>query len=84
MNAWLAACAVLIILGLGPALVIGSRGDGNARLVGLQLTGSIAVFVLMAFAEAVGQPSYLIVPLALAVLNVVGTLVFTRLMGPRP
>jgi multisubunit Na+/H+ antiporter MnhF subunit len=84
MNAWLAACAVLIILGLGPALAIGSRGDGISRLVGLQLTGAIAVFVLMAFAAAVNQPSYLIVPLALAVLNVVGTLVFTRLLGPRP
>ncbi len=84
MNAWLAASAVLLVLGLGPALIIGARGDGVSRLVGLELASPIAVFFLMAFAAGVDQPSYLIVPLVLAVLNVVGTLVFTRLLGPRP
>jgi multisubunit Na+/H+ antiporter MnhF subunit len=84
VNAWLAASAVLLVLGLGPALLIASRGDGVARLVGLELGAAISVFFLMAFAAAVNQPSYLIVPLVLAALNVVGTLVFTRLLGPRP
>ncbi|HVW81111.1 MAG TPA: monovalent cation/H+ antiporter complex subunit F [Mycobacteriales bacterium] len=83
MNAWIAASAVLLVAGLGPALVVGSRGDGIARLVGLQLASPVAVFALMAFSVGVNQPSYLIVPLVLAVLNVVGTLVYTRLLGPR-
>lgn len=84
MNAWLVACAVLIIGGLFPALWVGSRGDDVRRLVGLQLSGVIGVLVLMAFARAESQPDYLIVPLVLAALSVAGTLVFTRLLGPRP
>ena len=31
-----------------------------------------------------GQPGYLVVPLVLDVLGVAGTLVFTRLLAPRP
>jgi multisubunit Na+/H+ antiporter MnhF subunit len=84
VNVWLAACSVLIVLGLGPALWVGARGDGVRRLVGLQLTGSITVMTLMASTAAIDQPSYLIVPLVLAALNVVGTLVYARLLGPRP
>lgn len=84
MNAWLAACAVLIGLGLFPALWVGSRGDGVRRLVGLQLSGTISVLLFMVFSHAVARPSYLIVPLTLSVLTVAGTLVFTRLLGPRP
>lgn len=84
MNSWLAAAALLLVCGLGPALLIGSRGDAVSRLIGLELAAPVTVFFLMAFAAGVDQPSYLIVPLVLAVLNVVGTLVFTRLLGPRP
>jgi multisubunit Na+/H+ antiporter MnhF subunit len=84
VNAWLVASAILLVLGIGPALLIGARGDGISRLVGLELGAAITVFFLMAFAAGVDQPSYLIVPLVLAALNVVGTLVFTRLLGPRP
>lgn len=83
MNEWLAACAVLLGFGLIPALWVGSRGDGVRRLVGLQLSGTISVLLLMVFSHAVSQPSYLIVPLVLVVLAVAGTLVFTRLLGPR-
>jgi hypothetical protein len=39
---------------------------------------------LMAFAQAVVQPSYLIVPTVAVVLAFAGTLVFTRLLAPRP
>lgn len=84
MSTWLAACAVLILGGMLPALWVGARGDGIRRLVGLQLSGVIAVLVLMAFARAESQPGYLIVPLVLAAVSVAGTLVFTRLLGPRP
>lgn len=83
-STWLAACAVLIAGGLLPALWLGARGDAVRRLVGLQLSSSITVLVLLAFAQAEHQPSYLIVPLVLVALSVAGTLVFTRLLGPRP
>ncbi|HZC71292.1 MAG TPA: MrpF/PhaF family protein [Jatrophihabitans sp.] len=83
MNPWLAACAVLIALGLIPMLWVAARGDAVRRLVGLQMFGALAVLVLTAFAQAMNQPSYLIVPLVLAALSIAGTLVFTRLLGPR-
>lgn len=83
MNAWLTACAVLIALGLIPLLWVAARGDAVRRLVGLQMSGVLAVLALTAFAQAMAQPSYLIVPLVLATLSVAGTLVFTRLLGPR-
>jgi multisubunit Na+/H+ antiporter MnhF subunit len=47
------------------------------------MSAVIIMLVLTAFAQAMAQPSYLIVPLVLAVLSVTGTLVFTRLLGPR-
>lgn len=84
MTLWLAACIVLMAGGMFPALWIGSRGDPIDRLVGVELGGAVAVLVLMAFSHAMKESSYLIVPLVLAVLTVAGTLVFTRLLGPRP
>jgi len=79
---WIVAAAVLMVVGLGAALVFVSRGSSVERLVGLQLAGVVAVLVLIAVSEAVGQPVYLIVPLVLAVLAATGTLVFTRLLRP--
>lgn len=84
MNRWLWACIVLLAGGLLPALWVGARGDGVRRLIGLELSSAIGVLFLMAFSRAMNQPSYLIVPLVLAVLSVAGTLVYTRLLGPRP
>ena len=65
-------------------LWIGSRGNGPARLVGMELAGAIAVLTLLCLSVAFAQSMYLIVPLTLTVLAVTGTLVFTRLLGPRP
>jgi len=44
----------------------------------------VGVLVTLCLSVAFGQSSYLIVPLTLSVLAVTGTLVFTRLLGPRP
>ncbi|MCQ9165757.1 MULTISPECIES: monovalent cation/H+ antiporter complex subunit F [unclassified Arthrobacter] len=78
MNAWIVAAIVLLVAGLGPALLFCARGSSASRLVGLQLAGVVGVLVLVAIAEAAGQPMYLIVPLVLATLSATGTLVFTR------
>lgn len=81
MTPWLLFAGVLCVAGLGPALVAAAHGRALHRLTGLQFAGPVTVLVLVAVATAAGQPSYLIVPLALAVLTFAGTLVYTRLLS---
>lgn len=81
MNLWVVTSTVLVVVGLFPALWLGSRGDEVRRVVALQLFSVVTVLFCLAVARAMGRASYLIVPLTLAVLSVVGTLVFTRLLG---
>lgn len=83
MNAWLVAGLVLTLL-LAPALLLASRGDPMERLVGMELAGAVLVLDLLVLSQAFAQSSYLIVPLVLVLLSFAGTLVFTRLLGPRP
>jgi hypothetical protein len=80
MNGWLLGAAALLIGGMAPALVLASRGDPVHRMLGLVLGGQVATLALLLLAQGFGQPSYLIVPLVLAVLSFPGTLVFTRLL----
>ena len=84
MTLWIAVSVALLLGGVAPALWIGSNGDGPARLAGMELAGAVSVLVLLCLSVAFAQSMYLIVPLTLAVLAVTGTLVFTRLLGPRP
>jgi multicomponent Na+:H+ antiporter subunit F len=81
MTMWEVFAGVLAVGGLGPALWVGARHSGVARLVGLQSTGSITVLLLIALSAAFGQSSYLIVPLVLVLLAYAGTLVYTRLLS---
>lgn len=83
MNAWLTATIALTVAGLGPALWLGSRGAPAGRLVALELTSAVAAIDMLLFAQATGRSIYLIVPLVLVLLAFAGTLVFTRLLGPR-
>jgi multisubunit Na+/H+ antiporter MnhF subunit len=83
MNPWLAGDLALVGIGLPVAIWIGSRGNAVDRLVGLALAGVVGTLALLAFAQAVAQPSYLIVPTVAVVLSFAGTLVFTRLLAPR-
>ncbi|MEV4317054.1 MrpF/PhaF family protein [Actinocrispum sp. NPDC049592] len=84
MNGWEVAAFVLVIGGIVPALILACRGDAVHRLVGLELASSVGVLVMLVMIQATGQPSYLIVPLVLALLGFAGTLVFTRLLGSKP
>jgi multisubunit Na+/H+ antiporter MnhF subunit len=81
VTPWLLFAGVLCVAGLGPALVVAAHGRSLHRLTGLQFAGPVTVLVLVAVATAARQPSYLIVPLALAVLTFAGTLVYTRLLS---
>lgn len=80
MTVWIVAAAVSMVVGLGLALYFVSRGSSAERLLGVQLSGVTAVLAMIAVSEAVGQTSYLVVPLVLATLMTTGTLVFTRLL----
>lgn len=80
MNPWLLGVALLLAGGLGPALLLASRGDVVSRLVGLELAGAVSVAVLLLLIQATGQTTALIVPLVLALLSFAGALVFTRLL----
>ncbi len=83
MTVWFVASLVLLIGGLVPATLLGSRGGPTDRLIGLMLASIVGVLAMLTLAQAYGQSSYLIVPLVLATLSVTGVLVFTRLLGPR-
>jgi multisubunit Na+/H+ antiporter MnhF subunit len=84
VNVWLAGTIVLVGLCLPVAIWIGARGDPIDRLVGLELAAVVATLALLAFSQAVAQPSYLIVPTVAVVVSFAGTLVFARLLVPRP
>jgi multisubunit Na+/H+ antiporter MnhF subunit len=84
MTAWLLGALVLMVAGLGPALWLGARGPAAERLVGVELGSAVGVLVLLLLSQATGQSSLLIVPLVLVPLSFAGTLVFTRLLSPRP
>lgn len=84
MSLWTIATVVLLLAGVMPALYLGATGSDLQRLVGLELTSAVAVLALLAISQAVRQPDYLIVPLVLVLLSFAGTLVFARLLGPRP
>ena len=81
MTMWVVFAGVLAVGGLVPALCVGARHSGVARLVGLQSTSAVTVLLLIALSAAFGQSSYLIVPLVLVVLAYAGTLVYTRLLS---
>ncbi|MCJ0869771.1 monovalent cation/H+ antiporter complex subunit F [Streptomyces sp. AP-93] len=81
MNAWSAASAVLLVLGLPPCVWALCRGPVPARPAGLNLAGTV-VTVLLMLSVAFGRSSYADLVLVLAALAPVGILVFTRLLGP--
>lgn len=81
MTGYLVCAAVLVVGGLGPALLLSSRGSAIERLVGLELVSSIVVLTMLVIAQITQLSYYLAVPLVLAPLSFAGTLVYTRLLG---
>jgi multicomponent Na+:H+ antiporter subunit F len=84
VNPWLVGTIALVGLGMPVAVWIGARGSAVDRLVGLELGAVDGTLALLAFSQAVEQPSYLIVPTVAVVLAFAGTLVYTRLLAPPP
>lgn len=84
MSAWLFGSIVLLLGGLLPAGWMAARGIAVDRLVGLEMGSAVTILELMLFSQAEGESQYLIVPLVLVLLSFAGTLVYTRLLAPRP
>lgn len=80
-NIWLIAALVVAIVGLLPAIFRVATGTGPQRLVGLQFASVAGLMIIIALTLAVGQSSYLIVAVVLALLSSAGLLVFTRLLA---
>lgn len=81
MTGFEICAAALMIGGLLPALSLAATGRPVDRLIGVVLTTVVVVVAMMVVSQVIEQSYMLIVPLVLVVLSVVGTLVFTRLLG---
>jgi multisubunit Na+/H+ antiporter MnhF subunit len=76
---WIAL--VLVVAAAGPCLVSVCRGAPGDRLVALQSLSITLTVVLVLLAVGQDRPSYLDVPLVLALVALAGTLVFARFLG---
>jgi multicomponent Na+:H+ antiporter subunit F len=72
---------VLVVLAGGPCLVAVCRGEPGERLVALQSLSVTLTVVLVLLAVGQHRPSYLDVPLVLALVSLAGSLVFARFFG---
>ena len=82
MNVWLVAATVLLG-GLLPCGWVLLRGGILDALVALELASTLATVVLLLLAEGFHRSSYFNLPILLAGLSFVGSLVFVRFLGDR-
>ena len=73
MSAWW-MCSLALVAPLAVPLIAVSRGNSNTRFVALQLISSVASLVLITLSFALGQSSFIELPLALALLGAPGIL----------
>ena len=82
MNVWLVGATVLLA-GLVPCGIVLVRSELDHALTALELAGTVATVVLLLLAEGYHRSSYYTVPVVLALLALVGSLVFVRFFGDR-
>ena len=82
MNVWLIGATVLLS-GLVPCGIVLLRAELASALVALELAGTVATVVLLLLAEGYHRSSYYTVPVVLAFLALVGSLLFVRFFGDR-
>jgi multisubunit Na+/H+ antiporter MnhF subunit len=80
MNRWLVAAAVLLVVGMLPAVLVAGRGDVLDRLAGLGMAGVVATLDMLLLSEGYQRTSYVDAGLVLAALSLTGSLVFARLV----
>lgn len=81
MNGWLAAAAVLLACGVGPALLGVTTGPLRRRVVAQNLTTLLVCLALLLLAQGYHRAAYVDLALVLALLGPVGTLVYARLLA---
>jgi multisubunit Na+/H+ antiporter MnhF subunit len=79
MNVWLAA-SIALLPPLACSAGLAMRGSEEHRLVAVQFAGVISVLLLALLSMAYAQPSFLDLALALALVNVPGTLIYTQFL----
>jgi multisubunit Na+/H+ antiporter MnhF subunit len=79
MNAWLLAAAVLLF-GLIPCGIVSYRGSAMDRLVGLEMAGIVESLLLILLAQAMHNPNFYDLALAMSLLAFGGGLVFVRFL----
>jgi multisubunit Na+/H+ antiporter MnhF subunit len=80
VNRWLVSAAVLLVVGMLPAVVVAGRGGVLDRLAGLAMAGVVATLEMLLLSEGYQRSSYLDVGLVLATLSLTGSLVVARLV----
>jgi multisubunit Na+/H+ antiporter MnhF subunit len=82
VNVWLIAATALLagLLPCGWVLMRARLADG---LVALELASTVVALILVLLAEGFHRSSYFTLPIVLAALTFVGTLVFIRFLGDR-
>jgi multisubunit Na+/H+ antiporter MnhF subunit len=79
MNEWEVA-AVVLIGGVLPCVGVCALAGALEALVALELAGTLACTALMALAEGLHRQPFVDLALVLALLSLVGSLVFARMM----
>ena len=82
MNVWLIAATVLLA-GMLPCGWVLLRGRLTEALVALELATTVLTVVLVLLAEGFHRSSYFTLPLVLAALGFVGSLVLVRFLGEK-
>jgi multisubunit Na+/H+ antiporter MnhF subunit len=82
LNVWLVGATVLLV-GVVPCGWVLLRGRLTEALVALELASTLVTVVLVLLAEGFHRSSYFVLPLVLAALSFVGSLVFIRFLGDR-
>jgi multisubunit Na+/H+ antiporter MnhF subunit len=82
VNVWLTGATVLLA-GLVPCGWVLLRRRLTEALVALELSSTLVTVVLLLLAEGFHRSSYFTLPLILAALSFVGTMVFIRFLGDR-
>jgi len=80
VNVWLWGATALLV-GIVPCGWIALRASRVDALVGVEVAGTVTTLALVLMSEGFHRASYMGVPLALAFLSVVGSLVVARFLG---
>jgi multisubunit Na+/H+ antiporter MnhF subunit len=80
MNRWLVGAAVLLVVGMLPAVVAAGRGPVLDRLVGMAMADVVATLEMLLLSAGYQRSSYVDTALVLAALSLTGSLVFARLV----